>query len=103
MGVELNETKIKQQMESKQNMSEAWQINASEACVVVKINGREERVNKGSIAELGDYISGKAAAAGIGKARVKIDGTEVEPDDIGDYSVADINTIQIDTFDVARK
>lgn len=84
-------------------MAEPWVVNAEEACIVVKVNGKEEKVNKGSISELGDFISGKAAAAGIGKARVKIDGTEVEPDDISDYEVADINVIQIDTFDVARE
>ncbi len=83
--------------------TEPWNIASEEACVVVKINGRQEKINRGTISDLGDFISGKAAAAGIGKARVKIDGTEVEPSDIGDYAVADINTIQIDTFDVARK
>jgi len=84
-------------------MSEAWTINADEACIVVKVNGREEKVNRGSISDLGDFISGKAAAAGIGKARVKVDGEEVEPEDISDYAIADITNIQIDTFDVARE
>ena len=84
-------------------MSEAWTINADEACIVVKVNGREEKVNRGSISDLGDFISGKAAAAGIGKARVKVDGEEVEPEDISDYVIADITNIQIDTFDVARE
>ena len=84
-------------------MSEAWNINADEACIVVKVNSREEKVNRGSISDLGDFISGKAAAAGIGKARVKIDGEECEPGDVSDYDVADIKVIQIDTFDVARE
>jgi len=84
-------------------MSEAWQINAEEACINVSVNGRTEKINRGTIHDLGDFISGKAAAAGIGKARVKIDGEEVEPSDIGDYNVTDITNIQIDTFDVARK
>ena len=84
-------------------MSEAWNIDAEAACIVVKVNSREEKVNRGSISDLGDFISGKAAAAGIGKARVKIDGEECEPSDIGDFDVADITTIQIDTFDVARE
>jgi len=84
-------------------MSEAWNIDAEEACIVVKVNGREEKINRGTIHDLGDFISGKAAAAGIGKARVKIDSEECEPSEIGDYNVADIKVIQIDTFDVARK
>ena len=84
-------------------MSEAWQINAEEACINVSVNGRTEKVNRGSISDLGDFISGKAAAAGIGKARVKVDGEEVEPEDISDYAIADITNIQIDTFDVARE
>ena len=84
-------------------MSEAWQIDTEEACVNVSVNGRTEKVNKGTVSDLGDFISGKAAAAGIGKARVKIDGEECEPSDIGDYDIADITNIQIDTFDVARE
>jgi len=84
-------------------MSEAWQINAEEACINVSVNGRTEKVNRGSISDLGDFISGKAAAAGIGKARVKVDGEEVEPEDISDYVIADITNIQIDAFDVARE
>ena len=84
-------------------MSEAWQINAEEACINVSVNGKTEKINRGTINDLGDFISGKAAAAGIGKARVKVDGEEVEPEDISDYVIADITNIQIDTFDVARE
>lgn len=79
-----------------------WEVSAGEACIDVKINGRSEKINKGTVSDLGEFISGKAAANGIGKARVKIDGNEVDPEEIGDYTVADISTIQIDTFDVAR-
>jgi len=84
-------------------MTEAWQINAEEACINVSVNGKTEKINRGTINDLGDFISGKAAAAGIGKARVKVDGEEVEPEDISDYVIADITNIQIDTFDVARE
>lgn len=83
--------------------TEPWQINKEESCITVSVNGRKEQINRGTISDLGDFISGKAAAAGIGKARVKIDGNEVEPGDANDYDVADISAIQIDTFDVARK
>lgn len=83
-------------------MTEPWNIRSEESCVTVSVNGRSEKINKGVVSDLGEFISGKAAAAGIGKARVKIDGEEVEPSDIGDYTVSDISTITIDTFDVAR-
>lgn len=79
-----------------------WEVTAGEACIDVKINGRSEKINKGVISDLGEFISGKAAAAGIGKARVKIDGEEIDPEDAADYTVANITTITIDTFDVAR-
>lgn len=84
-------------------MTEAWQVDAEESCVVVKVNGVGERINRGTISNLGEFINGKAAAARMSKIRVKIDGEEVSPEDIGDYEVADVKEISIDRFDVARE
>lgn len=87
-----------------QNMVETdiWVADTAEVCVLLRINGREEKVGKSGIADLKSLIGEKAARAGISKYKVKIDGERVDPDDIVDYAVADISKIEIDTYDQVR-
>lgn len=84
------------------NGADVWRTDTAEACLVVRVNGREENVGKSGIADLKAFIGEKAARAGISKFRVKIDGERVDPDDIENYAVADIAKVEIDTYDQVR-
>lgn len=85
-----------------ENNGDVWRADPAEACLVVRVNGREESVGKSSIADLKAFIGEKAARNGISKFRVKIDGERVDPDDIENYMVADIAKVEIDTYDQVR-
>lgn len=84
------------------NGADVWRADPAEACLVVRINGREEKIGKSGVANLKAFIGEKAARAGISKFRVKIDGERVDPDDIENYTVADIAKVEIDTYDQVR-
>ncbi len=81
---------------------DVWRADIEEACLVVRVNGKEEKIGKSGVADLKAFIGEKAARNGISKFRVKIDGERVDPDDIGDYAVGDISKVEIDTYDQVR-
>ncbi len=85
-----------------ENNGDVWRTDIEEACLTVRVNGREEKVGKSTIADMKAFIGEKAARAGISKFRVKIDGERVDPDDIENYAVADISKIEVDTYDQVR-
>ena len=80
----------------------AWNVNADEACLTLNVNGKTEKVSKGTIANLGAFIQSTAAKAGFGKIAVYIDGDEVDADEIHNYGVDDIKEIKIKPFDIVR-
>lgn len=83
-------------------MVEPWRTDGSDACIDVRVNGKGEKVNKGTISDLASFIQGKAAGAGISKFSVYVDGDEVEADDIDRYNVNEIHNIDIKTYDIVR-
>ena len=81
---------------------DTWVTDPEEACLLVRVNGKEEKVGKAGIADLKAFIGEKAARAGISKFRVKIDGERVPEDNIENYAVSDIKKVEIDVYDQVR-
>lgn len=80
-------------------MSEDVFVNDGTECLELSVNGRREKINKGTITDLKALIGGKATAAGVSKYKVHIDGEKATPDTINDFDVSDISVIEISTFD----
>lgn len=81
-------------------MSEEVWTNEGEACLKLVINGREEKVNKGTIANLKTFIGNKAIGAGVSKYKVYVDGEKLDsPAAADDIDVSEIKTIEIKTVD----
>lgn len=80
-------------------MSEDVFVNDGTECLNLSVNGRVEKINKGTITDLKALIGGKATSAGVSKYKVYIDGEKATPDSINDFDVSDIQLIEVKTFD----
>ena len=72
--------------------------------IKVVINGIEkDTVQKSSIIDFGWFIRSVASREGIKDFTIKVDGKPVSLYDIPNVKVADIKTLELSTFDVARR